>query len=152
MSPRAALRLEALGFAEVYDYVAGKADWGAAGLPREGKAAAIPTAADIADRSPPVCLLDEPLALVRERVQTAGWTTCIVINEDRVVFGLLGRAAITSTDDLDVESAMTDGPSTVRPNVPAEKLLERLARQQLTQAIVTTSDGRLVGVVRAESD
>src|SRR6266511_4403171 len=38
MSPRAAWRLESMGFAEVYDYVAGKADWGAAGLPLEGTA------------------------------------------------------------------------------------------------------------------
>ncbi|MDP9404293.1 MAG: rhodanese-like domain-containing protein [Actinomycetota bacterium] len=33
MSPRAAWRLEHLGFAQVYDYVAGKVDWMAAGLP-----------------------------------------------------------------------------------------------------------------------
>ena len=36
MSPRAAWRLESFGFEQVYDYVAGKADWGAAGLPLEG--------------------------------------------------------------------------------------------------------------------
>ena len=32
MSPRAAWRLESLGFSHVYDYVAGKIDWLAAGL------------------------------------------------------------------------------------------------------------------------
>ena len=32
MSPRAAWRLEAFGYVEVYDYVAGKSDWMAAGL------------------------------------------------------------------------------------------------------------------------
>jgi hypothetical protein len=31
MSSRAASRLEALGFGQVYDYVAGKADWGSFG-------------------------------------------------------------------------------------------------------------------------
>src|SRR6266516_46216 len=36
MSPRAAWRLESIGFTQVYDYVAGKADWGSAGLPLEG--------------------------------------------------------------------------------------------------------------------
>ena len=36
LSPRAAARLEELSFREVYDYVAGKADWLAAGLPSEG--------------------------------------------------------------------------------------------------------------------
>src|SRR5207249_889428 len=38
MSPRAAWRLESLGFTEVYEYSAGKSDWGAYGLPLEGKA------------------------------------------------------------------------------------------------------------------
>jgi len=32
MSPRAASRLESLGFRDVYDYAAGKADWFNAGL------------------------------------------------------------------------------------------------------------------------
>ena len=36
MSPRAAARLESLGFRQVYDYVAGEADWFASGLPMEG--------------------------------------------------------------------------------------------------------------------
>jgi hypothetical protein len=35
MSPRAACRLELLGFTQVYDNVAGKADWLAHGLPTE---------------------------------------------------------------------------------------------------------------------
>src|SRR6266851_66135 len=44
MSPRAAWRLESLGFGEVYDYVAGKLDWMAAGLRTEGTNAAHPRA------------------------------------------------------------------------------------------------------------
>jgi len=36
MSPRAAWRLESLGFKDVSDYVDGKLDWMAAGLPMEG--------------------------------------------------------------------------------------------------------------------
>ena len=47
MSPRAACRLETLGFAEVYDYVAGKADWLGRGLPREGEKAREPRAFDL---------------------------------------------------------------------------------------------------------
>ena len=40
MSPRAAWRLEAAGFAPVYDYAAGKTDWLAADLAFHGTAAA----------------------------------------------------------------------------------------------------------------
>lgn len=35
-SPKAARKLEDLGFTEVYDYEEGKADWKAAGYPTEG--------------------------------------------------------------------------------------------------------------------
>ncbi len=41
MSPRAACRLEQLGFPEVYDYTAGKADWLAHGLETEGEQAGV---------------------------------------------------------------------------------------------------------------
>ena len=50
MSPRAACRLELLGFTQVYDYVAGKADWLAHGLPTEGEQAQIPRAKDVLRR------------------------------------------------------------------------------------------------------
>jgi len=59
MSPRAAWRLESMGFAEVYDYVAGKADWGAPCLPLEVTAA--PRVGELARRHVPTCRLDEPL-------------------------------------------------------------------------------------------
>src|SRR2546427_13136002 len=73
MSPRAAWRLETLGFEQVYDYAAGKADWGAAGLPREGTVASDPSAGDAADPDVPTCSLQDdlrsvPCACARERL------------------------------------------------------------------------------------
>src|SRR5438876_127523 len=55
MSSRAAWRLESLGFGCVFDYVAGKQDWFASRLPREGRRAGIPHAGDVADRTVPTC-------------------------------------------------------------------------------------------------
>ena len=148
MSPRAAWRLEALGFQEVYDYVDGKADWAAAGLPRAGTAAAERSAGDAADSDVPTCSLDDELRALRDRIAVSGWDQCIVVNDDRVVLGQLGRRALTSNDELTVEDAMTDGPRTIRPNVPLADLLERLELQNLRSAIVTTSGGQLLGIVR----
>jgi hypothetical protein len=48
MSPRAASRLEGLGFERVYDYVPGKADWFARGLPTERRLASVPTIGEAA--------------------------------------------------------------------------------------------------------
>ena len=150
MSPRAAWRLEALDYRKVYDYVAGKADWAAAGLPREGTAAAKRSAADAADGDVPTCSLNDDLRAVRERVALSGWDQCIVVNDHRVVLGQLGRRALSGNDEVTVEDAMSDGPRTIRPDVPLTELLERLERQDLRSAIVTTSDGKLVGVIQRD--
>lgn len=150
MSPRAAWRLDALGFTEVYDYVAGKADWSGAGMPVEGTVTDAATAGEAAEPDAPTCSLTDDLVSVRARVRSAGWDTCLVVNEERVVLGRLGRAAIAADDRASVEEAMTNGPGTVRPDEPLEPLLARLRERELTQAVVTTSDGRLVGVVRID--
>ena len=47
MSPRAACRLETLGFSDVYDYGGGKAEWLGYGLPREGENASVPYAGEL---------------------------------------------------------------------------------------------------------
>ena len=96
----------------------------------------------------PTCTLDDNLAEVRERVRAAGWDTCIVINEQRVVLGRLGRKAIAADTDESVEHAMTPGPSTVRPSIGGDALLERIRARNLTSFLVTTSDGRLGGLAR----
>jgi Mg/Co/Ni transporter MgtE len=135
-------------FPHVYDYVAGKKDWGSYGLPREGTNVPDRTAGDVAHRDVPTCTLADSLADVRERVRAAEWDTSIVINEQRVVLGRLGRQALASRSDATVEEAMTPGPSTVRPSIGTEALLERIRKRNLTSYVVTTPDGRLVGLVR----
>jgi CBS domain-containing protein len=139
-----------MGFARVYDYVAGKKSWGSYGLPREGTNVPEWTAGDVAHGEVPTCALDEPLTDVRERVRSAGWDTCIVINEAGVVLGRLGRKAVASDSDESVEEAMSPGPSTVRPSIGTDALLERMRSRNLTSYLVTTPDGRLVGLVRRD--
>jgi CBS-domain-containing membrane protein len=43
---------------------------------------------------------------------------------------------------------MEPGPSTVRPDEPAQKIGQRLAERELKCAVVTTPEGRLLGVAR----
>jgi len=145
MSPRAASRLEALGFDQVYDYAAGKADWGASGLPLEGRPG--PRASELARPDTPTCPAAERLQDVRARVLGSGWDTCLVVNRERVVIGRLGRRALARGDDVSVEDAMSEGPRTFRPDVRLGALVGWMRKRNLTSAVVTTSDGRLVGVV-----
>jgi 3-mercaptopyruvate sulfurtransferase SseA len=65
MSPRAACRLEALGFTRVYDYVDGIADWKAAGLPLEGTKDQPPGVADATRIEVPTSRPDATVGQVR---------------------------------------------------------------------------------------
>ncbi len=147
MSPRAAARLESLGFEQVYDYVAGKADWGSSGLPLEGANGSETRAGAHVRADVPTCLLGERLQVVRKRIERTGWDSCFVVSDERVVLGRLGRNALRRNEDISVEEAMTPAPSTIRPNARLEEMLERMRAQDLRNLPVTTSDGRLVGLL-----
>jgi len=148
MSPRAAWRLESLGFAQVYDYAAGEADWFASGLPRAGRDAAIPRAGDVARRDVPTCGLHERLGEVRERVRATGWDESLVVNEQRVVLGRLRGKALDADPQLPAEQVMEEGPSTIRPDTRLADIAARLRERNVRSVVVTTPDGRLAGVLR----
>ena len=128
----------------------GKLDWLAAGLPTEGTDAARPRAGSMARADVPTCRLDEPLAEVRDRVRTAGWDACVVVNHERVVLGLLRAKELDADPGLRVEQAMRPGPSTFRPFVAIEEMASFMIEHDVPNAPITTSDGRLVGLLRRE--
>jgi Mg/Co/Ni transporter MgtE len=150
MSPRAASRLEGLGFERVYDYVPGKADWFASGLPREGRLASVPTIGEAARRDVPTCAPAEKVGAVRERVRKAGWDRSVVVNKERVVLGLLRERELLSDPKSSVEEAMRNGPATFRSNEPVGKMAQRMQDREATAVLVTTPDGRLVGLLYRE--
>src|SRR6266446_8102210 len=149
MSPRAASRLETLGFLRVYDYAAGKADWGSYGLPLDGHADSSTRVSAIAATDVPTCRLDELVADVTARLRD-DWDICVVTNDADIVLGLLGRSSLRSNEKTRVEAAMTPGPSTIRPSARLDAITKRMRDQNLSRIIVTRSDGVLFGVVRAE--
>lgn len=139
-----------MGFGEVYDYVAGKLDWLAAGLPTEGTNAEQPRAGDVARKDVPTCRLDEQLGGVRERVRAEGWDACVVVNAERVVMGLLRGKELGGDPEQTIEHAMRPGPSTFRPHVRAREMARYMIEHDLANAPITTSDGRLVGLLVRE--
>lgn len=139
-----------MGFGPVHDYVAGKLDWLAAGLPTDGKESRRPKAGTAARADVPTCRLDEKLSEVRERARRAGWEACVVVNAERVVFGLLRREELEREGGLTVEEAMRPGPSTFRPHVGIEEIAEFMVGHEVESSPVTTSDGRLVGLLLRE--
>ncbi len=147
MSPRAAWRLEGVGFEKVYDYVPGKADWSTSGLPTEGKLAGVPKIGHAAQRDVPTCSPAEKVEAVRERVRKAGRDRCVVVSKERVVLGLLREKELNADPKATAEEAMRNGPATFRPDEPIEKIAKRMRERGASAVLVTTSDGRLVGAL-----
>ena len=150
MSPRAAWRLESLGFRQVYDYVNGKADWTAAGLPIEGATAGVASAEDAADREPLTTALDERAGDLARRMEAAGTALAIVVNDERVVLGRVRATDIDVASDALVEAVMESGPTTIRPKTPLADIEARMRRRNVPRVVVTTSDGRLIGVLERD--
>ena len=147
MSPRAAWRLETLGFTQVYDYVGGKADWFAAGLPREGRLTSIPRAGNVARRDDVTCRPTDRISDVFNKVRQDGKETCIVTTEGGVVLGRVRTDRIDAAAQGPVEEVMELGPTTTRADATLESILERLNARNVESILVATSDGRLVGTL-----
>ena len=72
------------------------------------------------------------------------------MNDQSVVLGLLREKELDSDGDLTIERAMRPGPSTFRPYVPIEEMAEFMTQHNLVNSPITTSDGRLVGLLIRE--
>lgn len=147
MSPRAAWRLDEMGFGPVYHYAPGKADWMGAGLPIEGEAADLPMIGAIARTDVPTCGLKTSVADLRELLERSESDSCFVLNQERILLGRVYRSRLGKRGARTAEDVMDPGPSTYRPDLPAIEMAERMRDAELTNAPVTTSDGRLVGLV-----
>ncbi|HJQ90723.1 MAG TPA: CBS domain-containing protein [Acidimicrobiia bacterium] len=153
MSPRAACRLEALGFPRVYDYVDGIADWKAAGLPTEGTIQPEQRVADAARSDVPTCQPDDTIGDIRARVIEAGWDVCVVIDCDGIAIGRIRSTTLDAAPDQRVVDVMEPGPSTVRPDSLLEPLIKRMRHRNAPHVIVTTPQGILIGILlRGEAE
>ena len=149
MSPRAACRLATLGFEHIYDYMPGKVDWLARGLPREGAKADEPQAIDFARQDVAVCELHDRIEEVAPRVAASPYGFGLVISDSGVLLGRLRRSVLEDDPEARAEQVMEPGPSTVRADTAPGALAERLLAKNLTTVLLTDPEGRLMGIVRA---
>ncbi len=130
----------------MYDYVAGKVDWFAAGLPSEGRAAAMTRIGDLVMRDVPTCAPDEKVGDIRGRLGED--SVCLVVNDQRIVQGLVEEENVKADEGRAISEVMHEGPSTLRPNVPAAVLASHVERGAFPWAVVTTPEGELLGILR----
>jgi Mg/Co/Ni transporter MgtE len=87
---------------------------------------------------------------VRDRVSREGWNVCVVVNDTRVVLGILWSEQLEGESTDVAEQVMRPGPGTFRPQTPIEEVAHHMIHHKVENAPITTSDGRLVGVLRQE--
>jgi CBS domain-containing protein len=126
----------------VYDYVPGKAAWMAMDLPFEGENGPELRVGAAANRDVPTCGLDD-------KVGDVAAASLVVVVEDGYVLGVLEGEALADPTRTAAE-AMSPGPSTFRPPVPVDEMAQYLVDHDLQRTLVTTLDGRLLGVVSRE--
>jgi CBS domain-containing protein len=104
----------------------------------------------VADRDTLTCSLCERLGDVRDRLRAAGKTSCIVVNDQRVVLGRVRGESLDGDAEQTVEAVMEAGPTTVRPSESLEALIGRMQKRKVDSIIVSTAAGVLVGVLHRE--
>jgi Mg/Co/Ni transporter MgtE (contains CBS domain) len=152
MSPRAACRLSAIGFTQVHDYVAGKVDWLARNLPVDGTSADSPTIGRHLRHDVVSATAEDTVGEVHDQITRSAHGFALVTSAEGILLGRLqGTALDTALASIDpatpVAAVMEPGPSTLRPHEPAAEVRSRLENKNLSYAIVTDPDGRLLGTV-----
>jgi rhodanese-related sulfurtransferase len=147
LSARAAWRLESMGFQEVYRYTPGKADWLAAGWETEGTEAKKVRIRQMIHKEVPTCSLRERLEDVKAR-RRPNQDMCIVVNDRNIVLGTIQGEVWDANPLSRVADVMQPGPQTIRPDLEPKDAQKILRHFDGPNAIVTTSDGELLGLIK----
>ena len=84
------------------------------------------------------------------RMDAGGQRDCIVLNDDDIVMGRTRREALDVRTDARVDDLMEAGPSTDRPDAMLDGLVDRMRLHGTVSTVVTTPEGRLLGVLYRE--
>ena len=94
------------------------------------------------------CTLDTAAAELRPRIEESPYGFGLVLWSDGTLLGRVRASKLRDApDDATAEQVMQPGPSTVRPDLAVADLRETLDQKDLKTAIVSTPEGRLIGVV-----
>jgi CBS domain-containing protein len=128
--------------------VPGKVDWLARNLPTEGVEADKPRVGALARDDVVTCSLDTPVGELRDAIEASPYGFALVAWSDGTLLGRVRSSQIREAPaDATAEDVMQPGPSTVRADLTVDELRKRLDDKDLKTALVSTPEGRLIGVV-----
>ena len=124
----------------------GKVDWLANNLPVEGDRPYAPIAGRAMRDDAVRCRPTDRIADVLESIQGSPYPFALVTSNDGTLLGRAPASALDPASERPVWDVAQPGPKTFRPHVTAAKVAEVLAEKGYRWAIVTTPEGRLLGV------
>jgi len=119
-------------------------------MPREGAAAEVLWAGDLVE-DVPTCAPGDPVGEGRERVSRTGHDFCVVVNEERIILGLLRGDTLAKDENARACDVMELGPKTTPPSEPVEELLEARSSQGVKSFLVATSHGVFLGAMSRDA-
>ena len=87
---------------------------------------------------------------MRDRVRDGHWDVCVVVDQQHVVLGLVQAETLGTHAGTPVEEVMQPDPVTFRPNLAVGDMPDYLKTRRIPRALVTTSDGVLIGLLRID--
>ncbi|HET9659518.1 MAG TPA: CBS domain-containing protein, partial [Thermomicrobiales bacterium] len=96
-------------------------------------------------RDVPTCALTDRIGDVRQRTRELGWDICVVVNEERVILGLLHSKAWDAAPETLVEEVMSNGPPTTRPSTFLDDMVDRLQKRNVPGILISDASGVLMG-------
>lgn len=124
--------------------MAGKIDWISFALPVERKAG-LTLIAERLTSDWPLCRLGDSSGDAAQRAAEAGAPFCVVVNDAGVVLGLVDAGGKSGGTEP-VEETLQPGPTTLRPSYSVEDAAQVLESKKMDAIIVTSSDGKFLGV------
>ena len=134
----------------MYDYVTGKVDWLAHNLEVESEHPVPRTVGRVMRDDAVRCAPADRAADVHESIARSAYPFALVTTAGGVVLGRVRASALDPGSERRVGEVAEPGPKTFRPHHSAENVARQLADKDLRWAIVTTPEGRLIGVASRE--
>ena len=128
----------------------GKVDWLAHNLPVEGERTEARIAGRVMRDDAVLCRPTDRIADVRESIEHSPYPFALITSDDRTLLGRAPSSALHPASDGPVWDVAEPGPKTFRPHVYADKVAGVLAAKGLRWAIITTPEGRVLGVASHE--
>ncbi|MBV9413799.1 MAG: CBS domain-containing protein [Solirubrobacterales bacterium] len=128
----------------------GKVDWLANNLPVEGDDPEAPIAGRVMRVDAVLCRPTDRVADIRDLIERSPYPFALVTSDDRTLLGRAPSSALDPASDRPVWDVAEPGPKTFRPHVSAGEVAGVLADKGYRWAIVTTPEGRFLGVASRE--